>query len=298
MTPYIQQNIIGNAPQLPISEQEFEALAEARTVLNAVFELEESYDLLIGNYIEVEKELLTAAASNAVQQLTEYSDFFELRSTVNRRVVNLLTATRLYLDQTPQRLANCAVDPARARKEFEQRTNQNYDKSFNYRFLEALRNHVQHCGLAVHSIKSTNEWIRDSGKEEMEISVQPFSEKLYCSADGKFKKLVLAEMPEKVSLMLAIREYLQHIGDLHMLVRSHVNDRAQKSRQLISEQISKYATENRGVTTGLTAFRLNAHKQKESLPLFLDWDDVRLRLVSRNKSMAALGRGVVTGRVL
>ncbi|WP_306602719.1 hypothetical protein [Azonexus sp.] len=296
MIPYIRQNILGNTLQLPISEQLFEALAEARVVLMAAFGLEESYDLLIGNYVEVEKELLAAAASNAVQDLTEYKDFFELRSTVNRRVVNLLTTTRLYLDQAPQRLADCAVDPDNARSEFRQRTTEHYDGFFSYRFLEALRNHVQHCGLAVHHLSYTNKWIGEGAERAMEISVQPFSEKRYLAADGKFKRSILTEMPDKVVLMLVIREYLQCIGNLHMLVRSHIADRVLKSRQLISDQISEYSNKNNGITIGLTAFRLNSHGKQESLPLFLDWDDVRLKLVSRNSGMVALGRHVVTGR--
>jgi len=296
MTTYIRQNILGNAPQLPINDQQFEDLANARIALNAAFALEESYDLLIGNYVEVEKELLAAAASNAVQDLTEYKDFFDLRSTINRRVVNLLTTTRLYLDQAPQRLADCAADPAGAKNEFKLRTNEHYDGFFSYRFLEALRNHVQHCGLAVHHLSHGRKYIGEGGERVIEISVQPFSEKRHLAADGGFKKKILDEMPDKVVLTLAIREYLQCIGNLHMLVRDHVADCVLKSRQVINDQISRYAKENDGVTLGLTAFRINSQGQQEVLPLLLDWDDVRLKLTSRNSGLVALGRHVVTGR--
>lgn len=92
MSPYIRKNVLGHVPELPISDAQFDAVSQAHFVLAAAFALEESYDLLIGNYVEVEQELLTATASNAVRDLNEYNDFFELRSTINRRVVNLLTA--------------------------------------------------------------------------------------------------------------------------------------------------------------------------------------------------------------
>lgn len=296
MTPYIRQNIIGNAPELPISEAQFVEIAEARIVLTAVFGLEESYDLLIGNYVEVERELLAAAATNAVRDLNEYQDFFELRSTINRRVVNLLTATRLYLDQAPQRLANCAADPARARAEFKQRTHKHYDEFFSYRFLEALRNHVQHCGLAVHRLSQNSRWLGEGIERVMELSIQPFAERRYLVTDGEFKRKILEEMPTEVVLTLAIREYLQCIGNLHMLVRSHVANRVARSRQLIHAQISRYAEENKGVTIGLTAFKSDSNGKQESLPLLLDWDDVREKLASRNSGLVTLGRHVVTGR--
>ncbi|MFM2448226.1 MAG: hypothetical protein RIS44_676 [Pseudomonadota bacterium] len=295
MTPYIRKNIIGNAPELPITEEQFKELAEARIVLAAAFALEESYDLLIGNYVEVEEELLSAAARAAVRDINEYQDLFELRSTINRRVVNLLTTTRLYLDQAPQRLADCAEYPDRARHEFKLRTSEHYDGFFSYRFLDALRNHVQHCGLAVHRMRHVRKWIGEGGERAMEISVQPFAERRYLAMDGGFKKKILDEMPAEVVLTLAMREYMQCIGNLHMLVRRHVADRVSRSRQLVDAQISRYEKENDGATIGLTAFRFDPDGQQESLPLFLDWDDVREKLVSRNSGMVALGKTYLTG---
>ena len=298
MSPYIRQAVIGQAPEMPISEQQFDELADARTVLSAAFGLEESYDLLIGNYVEVEKELLAAGASSAVRDLTEYQDFFELRSTINRRFVNLLTATRLYLDQAPQRLADCAVDPTKARSDFRLRTNEHYDGFFGYRFLEALRNHVQHCGLAVHRLRHEQKWLGEGANRALEISVHPFAERRYLAADGGFKAKILEEMPEEVVLSLAMREYLQCIGNLHMLVRSHIADRVSTARELIGNQIARYACESNGATIGLTAFRIDANGMKESMPLLLDWDDVRVKLVARNSGLVALSRHVVTGRAI
>lgn len=296
MTPYIRKNVIGNAPEVPIDDAQFEAIAQARVVLAAAFALEESYDLLIGNYVEVEQELLAAAARSAVRNLSECQDFLELRSTINRRVVNLLTATRLYLDQAPQRLRDCAVDPRTARTEFKKRTNHHYDAFFGYRFLEALRNHVQHCGLAVHSLSQNSRWIGEGGGRELELSIWPFAERRYLAEDGGFKKTILDEIPEKVVLTLVLREYLQCIGNLHMLVRSHVSDRAKSSRQTIQAHISKYAERNNGSTIGLTAFRTDPQGKQESLPLLTNLDDVREKLVLKNSGLVALGRHVVTGR--
>lgn len=295
MTSYIRQKILSNAPALPITETQFNELSEARSVLAAAFGLEESYDLLIGNYVEVEKDLLAAAASNAVRDLNEYQDFFELRSTINRRVVNLLTTARFYLDQAPQRLADCAVDPHKARNEFKLRTQEHFDGLFSYRFLEALRNHVQHCGLAVHRLSLNRKWIGEGLERVMEISVQPYTEQRYLTADGGFKKSVLKEMPSEVVLTLVIREYLQCIGNLHTLVRSHIAERVSRSRQLINDQISRYAKENNGVTIGLNAFMSAPDGIQVSMPLMLDWDDVREKLVLKNSGLVSLSRHVVTG---
>ena len=296
MNCYLRRNVIDQVPELPISNEQYEALVDARSILTSAFAMEESYDLLIGNYVEVEQELLTATAINAVRDLNGYHDFFELRSTINRRVVNLLTATRLYLDQTPQRLSGCASIPKEARAQFKQRTRDHYDATFGYRFLEALRNHVQHCGLAVHRLSLNNKWIGVGEERVLELSIQPFVEKRYLVSDGGFKQKVLDEMPEQIVLTLAIREYLQCIGDLHKLVRSHVAKRVEEARQTIEGHLSAYAKEGNGSIIGLMAFRTDSQGRKESVPLLLDWDDVRIKLVARNSGMVSLGRHVVTGR--
>ncbi|MEI7457355.1 MAG: hypothetical protein WCK93_11600, partial [Nitrosomonadales bacterium] len=50
MNAYIRKNVLGHVPKLPISDVQFDAASQARVVLAATFALEESYDLLIGNY--------------------------------------------------------------------------------------------------------------------------------------------------------------------------------------------------------------------------------------------------------
>lgn len=63
MTTYIRQNIIGSALEISISGAQFEAIIAAKSVLSAALALEESYVLLIGNYVEVEQELLAAGVT-------------------------------------------------------------------------------------------------------------------------------------------------------------------------------------------------------------------------------------------
>jgi len=46
MNTYLRQHVIGQAPEVPISEAQFEATKLARVVLTAAFALEESYDVL------------------------------------------------------------------------------------------------------------------------------------------------------------------------------------------------------------------------------------------------------------
>lgn len=295
MTAYLSSGMFASTYKLSISDKQFDEVVKARETLASAFALEESYDLLVGNYVEVEQEVLAATVNNSVRNLYGDDDFFELRSTINRRVINLLTATRLYIDQTPQWLKKCAAQPKVACAEFETRKHFHYDNIFSYRFLEALRNHVQHCGLAVHSVTHGRKWHELQDSHELELSLTPLAEKSHLCMDSKFKKKILDEMPEKVVLMHAIREYLECIGDIHTMCRGHVVEHVKASRQTFESLLSAYAVQD-VPNFGIVAFRTDPCGREESVPLLLNWDDIRIKLVAQNSGMVVLSRKSITGR--
>src|SRR5699024_3545976 len=88
---------------------------QARVCLSAAFALEENYDLLLSNYRELELEAISAAVTDMTAKNHEYEDFFEVRTAINRRVINLLSATRMYLDQYPQSLKKIGASPESAK---------------------------------------------------------------------------------------------------------------------------------------------------------------------------------------
>jgi hypothetical protein len=298
MKHYLRIQAMGHFPELPISEDEFQAIKTARAVLSAAFALEESYDLLISNYVELEQELLLAAAETLARDRHAYDSFFDLRATINRRAVNLLTASRLYLDQAPQYLGACASTPETAKSELKKRLSAHYDSSYSYRLLEALRNHVQHCGLAVHKLSIGSRWTGDPSSSVLEASVLPFAVRRHLAEDNQFKKTVLLETPEEVNLMGCIREYLQCLGDIHKHLRSIVASAAENARTLLQSHISQHSVASSGQVLGLAAVRSDPATENQTVSLLLDWDDVRLQLIKRNRTLANLSRHVVTGRTL
>lgn len=296
MMYYLRQQVIGCAAKLQITEAEFKCIVAAKKLLTGAFALEESYDLLVANYIELEQELLTAAAETLIRDMREYQDFFHLRTTINRRVVNLLTTTRLYLDQAPQCLSICAADSRAAKIELKKRLSEHYDSSIAYRFLEALRNHVQHCGLAVHKLSVGSQWTGQEESLALEASVRPFTVRAYLSEDGSFKSKVLSESPAEVNLIVHIREYVQRLGNAHNYLRSISIPAADEARLVLQKHISSYAAANDNQTIGLAAVHTANQNESLAVPLLLDWDDVRLQLIKRNSTATNLNRRFVSGR--
>lgn len=268
-----------------ISEEEFKALRLARSRLVAALSLEEAYNLLLANHKDLEVEVATIAIERmAGISKSDYQDFFEVQSSLNRRTLNLLSAARLYLDHFQQRLNEAGADPAKARAE--QRLA--YDKSFEYRLMEALRNHVQHVGRAVHSVSFGSHRLSpaEGSQIEFEVTAEVFRSAL--SQDPKFKKSVLAECPDKVSVLGAARAYVGGISSIHSTVRELIDPLAAAARLDFEAAITKHAATSSKV--GLMAICQNGSDTSEEFPVFVSWDDVRLRMVARNSIIANLAR--------
>lgn len=148
----------GKYPEIEIDEVKFCSIVEARNVLSAAMAVEEKYELLVSNYIELEKELLKVAADDMIYRDRDYSVFFDIRLLFNQRLVNLLTSSRLYIDQIQQHIKTCLPNDLEASINVKGFFSKEYDAHFEYQFMEALRNFVQHRGLAVHSTNHSSRW--------------------------------------------------------------------------------------------------------------------------------------------
>src|ERR1044072_2560892 len=86
---------------LEISRQEFDEARFAKRSLVDALGIEEKLDIVLENYAEYEKELLELSLKNAIFSDRNWSSFQTERRAIDRRLVNLLTACRLYVDQIP-----------------------------------------------------------------------------------------------------------------------------------------------------------------------------------------------------
>jgi hypothetical protein len=313
MTYYIKQVYMGHQEPIEISESEAIKLKTASNSLSAAFALEETFDLLISNYTDMEREVIDSAIHELTKKQFDYKYHYEVRSSLNRRIVNLLTSTKLYLDQAPQHLGLCTELSEGAKDEFKARTNQHYDRSFSYRFMEALRNHVQHNGSAAHSVCLSKErlHIRISKygrfleeREIIENTVLAFAQKKYIKDNPKFKKSVCIEMPEKVNLTEAAREYVGCLGDLHELVRAKYKTSIEYSRSQIENARNLFLSANKipkdiGLAVVMRTENESSEISEEILtPLTLEWDDVRISLQTRNYAPKNIGEQWTTNHKL
>jgi hypothetical protein len=299
MTEYnLRTNVLGNVPEISIDEKSYQALRHARNVLINGFAIEEKYEILISNYLEFEKRILSATAECMVRAPVEYSDFFEVRLDLNIRLVNLLTSARLYVDRLGRDVRGCLPERGDIETTVKSLLSAECDAHLEYRFMEALRNHVQHYGLPIHWASSGARWTSLEPDGLMEYSINIAAERKRLTEDGKFKRKILEELPDRNDLKAALRRYMECLGNIHAGVRKLIGQSLEQARKTIEEAHLQYSRLYSGSLVGLSAFMWDAVKCLETVPLLLEWDDIRIRLKKRNGSLVNLRKRYVTGRVV
>lgn len=297
MTYILRKTVLDAVPEVEITPAEFADLKVAREVLVDAFAIEEKYEIVVSNFLALENQLLEIAVTSAVRDTHSYGEFFDIRSALNIRLVNLLTATKLYLDQLPQHVADCVPNDAEITETVKRRCSDEYDKSFEYRFMEAFRNHVQHRGIPIHTIRPGGHWTSFDEFGQMEFSVSIAAQRAVLESDGKFKKAVLSEITQDVNLLAAARKYVESLSSIHQFVRDLISDSIVTARTLIESAHTRYSQIFDGNLIGLCALEMGEEGVRSSVPLLLEWDDVRIQLQKRNRHLVNLAKRYVTSKV-
>lgn len=294
MSYLLRAQVIGKVPEFAISENEFAAYRSAHMALVAGLAIEEKFEILASNYLELEKEILAQIAECMVRHPEGYEDIFEIRTALNRKLINLLTTARLYVDHVSHQAKEILGDDSGS--EVKALFSAEYDAAFEYRFMEALRNFVQHRGFPAQGVVIGGTWLNEW--RDLVFSMEITASKRHLAEDKTFKAAVLAEAPERIDLKLACRAYVEAISRINRQLRGKLDPKLGDARQLVQAAIQRYeaAYGQRGI--GLAALKLDdAGQVEEAIPLLLNWDDIRLRLAKRNGEFVNLRKRSVTSAI-
>ncbi|MFC2058912.1 hypothetical protein ACFLTS_04635 [Chloroflexota bacterium] len=134
---------------ITITSSEFIALKKARHILSAGLDIEQQYEVLVSNYEDFEREIVGLAIE---YMLYVPNEFRQYHARLNKKIINLLTTSLLYRDQVKQRVRDIIGYSSEETGKLEALFNKQHDKHLEYRFMEQLRNHVQHFGFPVYQL--------------------------------------------------------------------------------------------------------------------------------------------------
>ncbi len=294
--------VLGNTPGIEIDEATYGALRIAKRVLSNSLAIEKKYEILLSNYLEFEQQILQVTSTYMIRGMPlSVSDAHEMmtldvRLMIDLRIVNLLTAARLYLDHLSGHARDCLPSQSDTSCTVKLLREAEYESKLEYRFMEELRNHVQHRGLAVHLVGLPLSLTELGEKGLREYSLRILTLKPTLVSEGKFKKRVLNEIPDEVDLKLATRCYVESLSNIHIEIRKLIKESVDHSRQQIEDAFCKYNKEYEQNVSRLQVWKKDGEDVVESDWLFLEDDDIRKRLQERNRKLFNLQKRFVTNK--
>jgi hypothetical protein len=215
----ITLNTLGPRPFLEISRDDFATVTTAQRNLLVMLSIEEKFDALLQNYVEYERELLSLALEHSLFQTFEWSTTISELHTLNRRLANVLTMARVYVDHTKQDLGAIYGQGADITEKLTQALRASYDESLGYRVMEALRNHIQHSAFPIGGVRYPSEWrgAIESPQARMRSRVVPYLDVGSLRQNGDFKRSVLQELEQAGShdITPLLRDYIGRFAHVH-----------------------------------------------------------------------------------
>lgn len=278
----LEQQILDPHPQVEITEERFHALVQAGATLTDARALEQGYELMLGNFMDMEMAFARIGLSATLEFDHQYASLAQILREANRQVVNVLTAVRSYVDQAPQLFKALDLQPDFA-STVKQALNEMHARSADYRFVYALRNYVQHQGSAVQGFEGADEPKVDANGWAGGVRLLAFKDQL---STADFKADLLAEQPHKIDIRQRLRMSMEALGTVHMGLRELVASHVDAARAAFEAAIRDYrAAEPPGIAALYARAEADANR---SVLIILDWDDVRLGLVRKNCQPARL----------
>lgn len=292
--------LAGRHTFVPISQADYEGIVEAKRGLLECLLLEEGFDLIVENYLELEVTLLDATVRDLVGDPPLGERSHADMSVFNRRFANLLTVCKMYIDQAPQRIhrlfpaGDHGQDPRTAFSE-------QFDGRSGYRVMEALRNHAQHYGFPTQAVTYHAALVEPYGTGAVRVTVSPYLVLDDARRNEEFKKSVLQELnslgEEKLDLKPLVRDYVEGLWSVHGMLRSDLRVKVKAWEAVLDEALLRFQSRylDEGKLPGLAAVVCNSDGEiLDATELPRHMLENRRRLERKNRGLDNLTKKFVT----
>ncbi len=298
MKYYLQNLTLQHNAGIEITENKFNKLKQAKDVLMRFYDFTENYQVVVESYRKVEKAKHDAELNHVLYSRLEYDDLCNVRVILNSQIIGYFTSARYFLDST-NRILKKILSSAEVTS-FNEFRSSICDSTKEYRFVEAFRNYVQHRGLPIHTL-TYHYYTEDKNNIKTSDNVHSLSlkaDRQFLQEDKKFKKTALKDMPEVINIIYCIRFHMEGLWKLHdYLVKAH-SEIADKAREVISSLIKNFEANTKEKSYALHAFAMETEtKEKEKVPLLLNWDDARRTALKRIGNLNNLHKRYITGKI-
>jgi hypothetical protein len=234
---------LGHGAGIELTETEYSAIVTAMDRIYIARDIEEKLDLLLENFLEYERDLLSLSLKSSLFTSLDDHEVDLETQLINRRVVNLLSTARMYIDQ----VCHSAAKLLRSNPDLDLKAlfAVEYDTHLEYRVAESLRNFSQHRALPVHQVAWPSAWeeMDSESSRRLRFGLIPSISIDELEAEGGFKASVLKELKDSgktyFSLTLILRRYLESLATVHAQIRASVSEQAEKDHQVVQVALER-----------------------------------------------------------
>lgn len=242
--------------ELELTEDEFDMVRKTYLTNQKLLALEEKYLLILQNYAELERSFHELALASLLFCHKDWSESLNDILLVNGKLLNLLSSTKAFLDQAPQHLNDIFGENSKESEKFVSATHVEFDSSFEYRILSAVRNQVQHSEFPVQLLQIGGQWQIDLGEKTLcrqkatafinlaELALNP-------SIRKKTREELVGSGLDQIDLKALVRSYLSSMARLHEQIRQSVENKAIMSQTFVTSLIARFEQSGGGTSTGL-----------------------------------------------
>jgi hypothetical protein len=267
---------------LPLEQDEYNRIRVAKRRLSDALQIEEKYGMLLENYREFKQSLLDSTLEYMLfDSPAAWQSMISMIYQNARRVTNLLSTARLYVDQSVHDLKSIYGDGSDTVAAFKSWKNEQYDGLLGYRAMEALRNYMQHRGLPVRSISVGGQWRGEANVFTVRINLVVAE----LRRDPEFKQEVLEQLEAigpQVPLKKLVREYIQGLATVQARLRQMwANDLKEWERDYLGGR-ERFVAEFPGTTDYMSLIARDEDGRTESEDIFEEPLKRRQMLEKRN----------------
>jgi hypothetical protein len=131
----ITKTVLGSKGFIEISREEYENARTAKQKLAEALNIEEKLNFILENYVEYERELLNSSLDSLMFAGRDWSYSVNEIHKINRRLINLLTTCRLYIDSTKHDIKLLFEDDAAQVESLKRKMSNEYDSNIGYNLM-------------------------------------------------------------------------------------------------------------------------------------------------------------------
>ena len=294
-----------------IDKNDYEDYKESNEILKNCLSLERSYDILLSDYIDLEKSHISQAAISPIRYHS-LDDIFQIRLSLDRLMLHFLATARQHIGYLGRWGGNSVR--GKSSKDVQEvvsgfRNTEIMDKP-ECKVMWLLRNEILHSNLPVDWIALSQKRVEsldtNGSDTEFEHTLKfgllksSFS---YCKGRGAKNKRCIKKALEKISvddkidLMALSRIYMESISIIQEKFRDYISESVSWARNKMEGAFRHYKEMCNDDPRGLDIWKENEQGDtEEESHLSLYFDDCRIGLQKKNSKIVNLRNRYATGR--